>query len=220
MLKKIIVGFALIGLSACVLENNRAIEATSTKSAQTSRIYHGPKALISIGRFDNRSNYMRGVFSDNVDRVGSQAQTVLTTHLQQTGRFSVLDRTNLSVLEQEAGFSKKRTNIKGARFVITGDVTEFGRRTDGSKEFHGILSKGKKQIAYSKVMLNVVDSHTSEVVYSASGAGEYTLSDREILGFGSKAGFDPTLTSKVLDLAIREAVDGLTEGIDNGYWRP
>ena len=32
--------------------------------------------------------------------------------------------------------------------------------------------------------LNVVDVLTSQVVYSASGAGEYALSNREVLGFG------------------------------------
>jgi len=220
MNKLIILLAIFLGTVGCTFESNRAIEATATKSAQTSHIYHGKKALIAIGKFDNKTNYQRGIFSDGEDRVGNQAQTVLMTHLQQTGRFSVLDRSNLSILKQEKSFEKQNTKIKGARFVITGDVTEFGRKVVGDREFFGILGKGKRQIAYSKVMLNVVDTTTSEVVYSASGAGEYKLSEREILGFGSKAGYDPTLTGKVLDLSIREAVDGLTQGIDYGYWQP
>jgi curli biogenesis system outer membrane secretion channel CsgG len=52
------------------------------------------------------------------------------------------------------------------------------------------------------------------------GAGEYALSNREIVGFGGTAGYDSTLNGKVLDLAIREAVDRLVEGIQNGQWRP
>jgi curli biogenesis system outer membrane secretion channel CsgG len=42
-----------------------------------------------------------------------------------------------------------------------------------------------------------------------SGAGEYALSTREVIGFGGTAGYDATLTGKVLDLAIREATDRL-----------
>jgi len=220
MIKKLVVMAAVMFLSACVMEGNRTIETKTTKAMQTRSAYKGPKAYVAIGKFNNSSGYMKGVFSDGVDRVGSKAETVLTAYLQQTGRFAVLDRTNISHMQQERGFDNQRTNIKGAKFVITGDVTEFGRRTTGDKELFGILGKGKKQIAYSKVTINAVDTTTSEVVYSAAGAGEYTLSEREILGFGSKASYDETLTAKVLDLAIREAVDNLTVGIDSGYWQP
>jgi curli biogenesis system outer membrane secretion channel CsgG len=59
---------------------------------------------------------------------------------------------------------------------------------------------------------------TSEVVFSVSGAGEYELSDREILGFGGSSGYDSTLNGKVLDLAIREATDRLVEGFERGQW--
>ena len=69
-------------------------------------------------------------------------------------------------------------------------------------------------------LVNVVDVTTSEVVYSASGAGEYSLSNREVIGFGGTAGYDSTLNGKVLDLAIREAVDRLVDGIEQGAWQP
>ena len=84
----------------------------------------------------------------------------------------------------------------------------------------GILGSGKKQTAYSKVNLNVVDVSSSEVVYSVQGAGEYALSDREVIGFGGTSGYDSTLNGKVLDLAIREAVNRLVEGLEQGKWKP
>ena len=83
----------------------------------------------------------------------------------------------------------------------------------------GILGKGKSQIAYAKVTLNVVDVTTSEVVYSVAGAGEYSLSEREVIGFGSTASYDATLNGKVLDLAIRESVNNLVNGIETGAWK-
>ncbi len=89
--------------------------------------------------------------------------------------------------------------------MVTGDVTAFGRKVTGDQQLFGILGRSKEQVAYAKVDLNVVDVATSEVVYSTSGAGEYALSNREVIGFGGTAGYDSTLNGKVLDLAIREA---------------
>jgi curli biogenesis system outer membrane secretion channel CsgG len=159
---------------------------------------------------------MRGIFSDGVDRLGGQAKTILTTSLQQSGRFNVLDRDNLSEIKQEAGFMHKAQSVKGANYVITGDVTEFGRKEVGDNELFGILGRGRKQIAYAKVSLNVVDTSTSEVVASSQGAGEYSLSDREIVGFGGTASYDSTLNGKVLNLAIQEAVNHLAQKVDAG----
>lgn len=205
-------------LPGCATEDSRAIVPQQTVAA--ARPYVGVRQPISVGKFDNRSSFMRGVFSDGVDRLGSQAKTVLISHLQQTNRFSVLDRENMSEIKQEAAISKKQQALKGARYVITGDVTEFGRKEVGDHQLFGILGRGKQQIAYAKVALNVVDVETSEVVYSTAGAGEYSLSNREVVGFGGTASYDSTLNGKVLDLAIRQAVDGLVNGIEAGAWRP
>lgn len=82
------------------------------------------------------------------------------------------------------------------------------------------MGRGKSQIAYGKVILNVVNVKTSEVVYFSQGAGEYQLSNREIIGFGGTASYDSTLNGKVLDLAIREAVNNLVYGLESGAWNP
>ncbi len=205
-------------VAGCATESHQALETTQVASAGTA--YHGPKSTLVVGKFNNRSSYMQGLFSDGVDRLGSQAKTILITHLQQTGRFSIVDRANMEELAQEAGFKKATQNIKGADYAITGQVTAFGRKAVGDRELFGILGSGKKQIAYSKVMLNVVNVLTSEVVYSAQGAGEYALSNREVIGFGGTASYDSTLNGKVLDLAVREAVNRLVDGIHSGAWSP
>ncbi len=205
-------------LGGCATESSRSLDVpkVTTYSVQ----YHGVRSPIAVGKFDNRSAYMRGIFSDGVDRIGSQAKTILITHLQQTGRFNVLDRDNLQELQEEASINKQAQILKGANYVVTGDVTEFGRKEVGDHQLFGILGRGKSQIAYAKVNLNIVNVTTSEVVYSSQGAGEYSLSNREIIGFGGTASYDATLTGKVLDLAIREAVNNLVAGIESGAWRP
>lgn len=212
--------FAVLLTACSVTEQSRGLEVQQTAASASARAYQGPRSPISIGKFDNRTNYMRGVFSDGEDRLGGQAKTILVTHLQQTGRFSVLDRQNMSETRQEAAISQQAQQLKGARYVITGDVSEFGRKEVGDRQLFGVLGRGKTQVAYAKVNLNVVDVNTTEVVFSAQGAGEYSLSQREIVGFGSTASYDSTLNGKVLDLAIREAVDNLVAGVNNGAWRP
>ncbi len=163
---------------------------------------------------------MNGIFSDGVDRLGNQSKTILMTHLQQTGRFNVLDRANMQELKEEAGIKGQSQQLKGATYLITGDVTEFGRKEVGDRQLFGILGRGKSQVAYAKVNLNVVNVQTSEVVFSSQGAGEYELSNREVIGFGGTASYDSTLNGKVLDLAIREAVNNLVSGIESGAWQP
>lgn len=205
-------------LSGCASESSRTVEVQKVATYRTD--YSGPKSTISIGKFDNRSNYMNGIFSDGVDRLGNQSKTILMTHLQQTGRFTVMDRANMDELKNEAGISGKQQQLKGAAYVVTGDVTEFGRKETGDRALFGILGRGKTQVAYAKVALNVINVKTSEVIFSSQGAGEYALSNREIIGFGGTASYDSTLNGKVLDLAIREAVNNLVNGIDNHEWTP
>ncbi|MBA1245507.1 CsgG/HfaB family protein [Pseudomonas japonica] len=210
---------ALAALSGCAAtETSRALPVAQVESV--ARPYSGARSPIAVGKFDNRSSYMRGIFSDGVDRLGSQAKTILVTHLQQTGRFNVLDRDNLGEIQQEAGFKGQVQRLKGADYVVTGDVTEFGRKEVGDQQLFGILGRAKSQVAYAKVALNIVDSATSEVVYSTQGAGEYALSNREIIGFGGTASYDSTLNGKVLDLAVREAVNKLASAVDSGAWKP
>jgi len=130
-----------------------------------------------------------------------------------------MDRDNMEEIKFESNLTGKTQKLKGADFVVTGDVTEFGRKETGDQQLFGILGRGKTQVAYSKVSLNVVNAETSEVIFSVQGAGEYALSNREVVGFGGTASYDSTLNGKVLDLAIREAVNRLVEGIDKGAWK-
>ena len=213
----VIAASVLALFSGCAKESSRVVQTPTVSSLNTN--YSGERIAVSVGRFNNQSSYNNGVFSDGEDRLGNQAQTILISSLQQTGRFSVLDRTNMRAIKEESAISKSAQNLKGARYVITGDVTEFGRKTTGDHQLFGILGKGKTQTAYSKVNLNVVDVRTSEVVFSTQGAGEYELSNREVLGFGGTAGYDSTLNGKVLSLAIIEAVNNLVNGLENGAFK-
>ncbi|MCR5865831.1 MAG: CsgG/HfaB family protein [Aquincola tertiaricarbonis] len=209
-------GAAVLLMAGCATEASRSVEVSKVEAAATP--YRGARVPVVVGKFDNRSSFMRGIFSDGVDRLGSQAKTIVISHLQQTQRFNVLDRDNLAEAQQEAKFKAQAQAVKGADFIVTGDVSEFGRKEVGDQQLFGILGRGKSQIAYAKVTLNIVNGATSEVVYSVQGAGEYSLSNREVIGFGGTASYDATLNGKVLDLAVREAVNKLVSGYDASQW--
>lgn len=205
-------------LAGCATETHRTLEPQTTASAGTA--YSGPVHTLVVAKFQNRSTYMQGIFSEGPDQLGNQAKTILKTHLQQTGRFSVVDRENMTEIAEEAKIRGTSQALRGAEVAVTGDVTEFGRKTVGDVQLFGILGSGKKQIAYAKVALNIVDVRTSEIIYSSQGAGEYELGTREVIGFGGAAGYDATLNGKVLNLAITEAVNALVAGLERGDWSP
>ena len=154
MISRMLVSAAAIAvlgraMAGCATESSRALPVDKVESASVA--YAGVRVPMAVGKFDNRSSYMRGIFSDGVDRLGGQAKTILITHLQQTNRFSVLDRDNMGEIQQEAAIKGQAQRLKGADYVVTGDVTEFGRKETGDHQLFGILGRGKTQVAYAKV---------------------------------------------------------------------
>ena len=206
-----------LALGACTTtESSRTLETQTVASYGTD--YRGPRYEISVGKFENTSPYLNALFSDGEDRLGNQARTILKTHLTQSGRFVLLDRENMTELAQEAELSGVDQELLGAAVVLTGQVTEFGRKTTGHRQLFGILGRGKKQLAYSKVSVSVVDVRTGKVLFAVQAAGEFELANSELIGFGSTAGYDSTLNGKVLNLSITEAVNKLVVGLERGDW--
>ncbi len=215
-LRCISVVVAAVALAGCLSETQRAI-ATHTVAAARER-YFGPKARVAIGSFKNESPYMRGIFSDDKDRLGSQARSILKNHLIQSGRFEVLERENLENLAREAKIGGIKEKFLAANLLITGAVTEFGRRETGAHALGGIIGRTRRQTAYAKVSLSVVDIRTSRSLFATQGAGECSLQQSEFLGFGGSAGYDSTLNGKVLNLAITEVVRKLIEDLGPVVW--
>src|SRR5947208_1520139 len=96
----------LTAVAGCATESHQAVQVEHTASAATA--YRGARNAIAVGKFDNRSTYLRGLFSDGVDRLGGQAKTILVGHLQETGRFNVLERENMEENAREAMLNGKK----------------------------------------------------------------------------------------------------------------
>src|SRR5262245_40856992 len=208
-----VLALAVFLSSACASETHRVVDTEPVATYGTD--YSGPVTPIAVGKVANASPYMRGIFTTG-DQLGGQAKTILKTHLTQSGRFDVVDRDNIEELAFESKTSGVSQDLVGARYVVTGEVTEFGRKETGDEQLFGILGRGRKQFAYSKVSLNVVDVTTSRIVYAVQGAGEYELGSREVLGTGGSQGYDSTLNGKVLNFSITDAVNKLVADLDSG----
>ena len=148
--KVALVGSLALFVAGCANEKSRALDIPMSKSSMSAKSYTGEKYAISVGRFNNQSSYQNGIFSDGEDRLGTQASTILVTNLRDSGRFNVLERTNMKILKEENALNGVKSNFKGARYVITGDVSEFGRKTTGGHALFGILGSGKTQNPYQK----------------------------------------------------------------------
>ena len=51
---------ALLTVAGCATESNRAMPVEQVASAHVA--YSGVRVPIAVGKFDNRSSYMRGIF--------------------------------------------------------------------------------------------------------------------------------------------------------------
>jgi curli biogenesis system outer membrane secretion channel CsgG len=208
---------ALPAVTGCVTEHHRAI---ATRSLAVASIpYSGPKYRVVLGDFKNESTYMRGIFSDGKDRLGNQAKNILKNHLIQSGRFIVLERENLAALKRESEIGGEKQSLIAGEVLITGAVTEFGRREVGTKALGGLLGSSRTQSAYAKISASVVNVKTSQSIFATQGAGECSLSNSEFLGFGGTAGYDSTLNGKVLNVAVMETVKKLIANLSWDGWR-
>ena len=97
-----------------------------------------------------------------------------------------------------------------------GSVSEFGRKTTSDV---GVFSRTKKQIAYAKVNVRLVDVRTGQIVYSDEGEGEAYSEAATVLGVGSTAEYDATLNDKVISAAIAKLVSNIVERLLDKPWR-
>ena len=208
---------AAVLLTSCTApkESQEALAVQNVRSYNTN--YNGSRYPMVVGNFENKTQYHKGIFYEGEDdQLGHQAKQILKTHLVATNRFLMMDRWNLDQLRTEANYAGQAQNITPGKLVISGAVTEFGRRDTGGQALGGILGRSKTQTAYAKVSVSIIDVNTSQIVFSAQGAGQTNLKNESVLGFGSKAGYDASLTDKVLNLAMIEVVNRLVEGLESG----
>ena len=175
------------------------------------------KRKVAIARFTNETKYGQGFFYDeNSDRLGKQAMDIFSAKLAATEKFIMLERADLTQLTKEQQLSNLADMKIPADFLILGSVSEFGRKTTSDV---GIFSRNKKQTAYAKVNVRLVDVSTGQIIYSEEGEGEATAESATVLGIGERAEYDATLNDKVISASISELVSNMVENLLERPWR-
>ncbi len=181
------------------------------------------KRKVAIARFTNETKYGKSSFFDDdadrggkVDLVEKQAMDILSARLASTDKFILLERADLDLLNKELGLANLATLNIAADYLIIGSVSEFGRHTTGKS---GVVSRSKKQTAYAKVNIRLVDVYTGQIIFSEEGTGEAYSEAGTVLGIGGSAGYDGTLNDKAISTAISNLVGKVIENLLDKPWR-
>jgi len=175
------------------------------------------KRKVAIGRFSNETQYAKGIFYDKEnDPMGKQALDILSSKLAASGKFLLLERSDMTALLEEAKKSDNGLATIGADYLIIGSVTEFGRKDVGKS---GVFSSTKTQMVEAAVAIRLVDVSTGLIIYSDEGKGSAELTTRTTMGVGGKASFDATLSDKAISEAIGQLVENIINKCTNKPWR-
>ncbi len=175
------------------------------------------KRKIALGRITNETSYGQSLLRDSQDDpLGKQVTDLLSKALTESGAYLVFERPDISRVEAESRLAGSDLNIIGVDALIIGSLSEFGRKTLGES---GFLSSSKRQVAFAKVDLRVVDTSTAQVLFATSGAGEASTETASTMGFGSRAGFDGTLNDAAIRQAVSEAVSRLSVQMSARPWQ-
>lgn len=175
------------------------------------------KRKIALGRISNETNYGRSLLRDTSgDPLGKQVTDLLSKALTESGAYLVFERPDISRLQDESALTGAKLNLVGVDALIIGSLTEFGRKTVGQT---GFVSSSKKQVAFAKVDLRLVDANTGQVFFAASGAGESSNESASTFGFGSQAAYDGTLNDAAIRQAVSEAVNRMSNELSARPWQ-
>lgn len=177
----------------------------------------GLKRKVAIGRFTNETRYGQSFFLDeNNDRVGKQAMDILSAKLFETGKFIMLERADLGKIEKELEISGVPKLKNAADYIILGSITEFGRKEVSDV---GVFSRVRKQEAFAKVHIRIVDVSTGQIIYSEEGKGTAYSQAGTVMGVGGKSGYDGQLNDKAIDAAISDLASNIIENMLDKPWR-
>ncbi len=195
------------------IETNKPIVSKSIEKSRKPFI----KRKVAIGRFTNETNYGKGFFDkSNENSIGRQAMDILSTRLTQSEKFIMLEREDMDLINSELKMNNLKDLNIAADYLIIGSISEFGRNTTGEV---GVFSRTKKQSAYAKVNIRLVDVSTGQLIYSEEGAGEAFSEVGTVMGAGTQAGYDSSLNDKVISAAISKLVNNIIENLTEKPWR-
>lgn len=175
------------------------------------------KRKVAIGRFSNETQYAKGIFYDREnDPMGKQALDILSSKLAASGKFLLLERSDLETLLEESNKSDNAIATLGADYMIIGSITEYGRENTGKNK---VFSSEKTQTVEAAVAIRLVDVSTGLIIYSDEAKGAAELTTKTTMGLGGQASFDATLSDKAISEAIGQLVENIINKCTNAPWK-
>lgn len=176
------------------------------------------KRKVAIARFTNETTYGRSFLVDkDANPIGKQALDILSKKLLDTGKFILLERADLEKVNAELGFAGASSTLKNAAdYLIVGSITAFGRKNEGEV---GVFTRTRRQTAFAKVTIRLVDVQSGMVIYAEEGSGEAYSEQKSTMGLGPTADYDSSLNDKVLDAAISNLASKVIENLLGKPWR-
>ena len=175
------------------------------------------KRKVAIGRFSNETQYAKGIFYDKEnDPMGKQALDILSAKLASSGKFILLERSDLSTLLEECQKNGGGSSTIGADYMIIGSITEYGRKNTGK---NGVFSSQKTQTVEAAVAIRLVDVSSGLIIYSDEAKGSAELTTKTTMGVGGSASFDATLSDKAISEAIGQLVENIINKCTNNPWK-
>jgi len=221
---RVLVISIILTVYSCATVATDSVRPTDQQPVVSQSVLQGkpdsPTALkrkVAIARFTNETKYGQSFFIDkNNDRIGKQAVDMLSAKLVASEKFILLERADLEKIQKELSLGDASTLKNMADYLIVGSITGFGRR-DQSRV--GVFSRVKKQTAFAKVSIRLIDVYTGQIIYSEEGEGEAYSEAGTVVGIGAKAGYDSILNDKALDAAITNLSSNIIENLMDKPWR-
>jgi len=148
--------------------------------------------------------------------MGKQALDILSAKLAASGKFLLMERSDLAQLLEEAKKSESGLQTIGADYMIIGSITEFGRKNTGKE---GVFTSTKMQTVEAAVAIRLVDVSTGLIVYSDEAKGQAQITTKSTLGVGGRADYDATLSDKAISEAIGQLVENIINKCTDKPWR-
>ena len=203
----------LVGI-AVILVASWPLPATAEEERQDQ-----DRIRVAVMNFENNSSW-----SFWGDILGDAAADELVTQLFGTGKFSLVERSQLATILAEQDFGQSgRVNsaqvaeigrLLGVQLILTGSITNFSIDTKG-----GGLSRLGLSAEYSEAESNLdirlIDTNTAEIIFAADGEGTVRLGGFRIRGVDFRQDFDTGLAQQALRPAVEDVVRKIADQSDS-----
>src|ERR1017187_1898242 len=184
---------------------------------------------VAIKTFQNPANFSHSTIGDGLT-------DMLTTELENTGKFNVLERAQIDELTKEidfgsSGYGNKQTfaqkgNLLGAQYLLMGKVTNFSYTESGQqKPKVNLLGPNTLVIEYQKqadvrVDFRFVDVATGETVIAEQGTAHATdkseVSEMATWrGITSSSAFTAESSSSLIGRATTDAINDIVRKLNS-----